>query len=67
MGLFSIFNLIFPVWKYDLLEANDKSRAAGLIAFIDMQPFNDMLVFLMEQTGKSLAINMRSVILRSLR
>lgn len=39
----------------------------GLLAFIDMKPPNDMLVFLMERTGKFLAIIVRSIVLHSLR
>lgn len=50
-----------------MLAANDKGRTAGLLAFIDMKPSNDVLVFLMERAGKFLAIFVRSVVLHTLR
>lgn len=40
---------------------------ASLLAFIDMNPSNDMQVFFMERTGKFLDVIVRSVVLCSLR
>lgn len=50
-----------------MLTGNEKSRTAGLLTFIDMKPFNDMLAFLVERTEKFLAISVRSILLPSLR
>lgn len=67
MGLFLVFNLIFPIWKNMCWQIMTRVELLGLLAFIDMKPPNDMLVFLMERTGKFLAIIVRSVFLHSLR
>lgn len=64
MGLFLVFNLIFPIWKNICLQL--MGRATGMLVFIDMKPSNDLLFFLMEKTVKFLAIIMGSVVLRSL-
>lgn len=49
-----------------MLGTYDKGRATGMLAFIDVKPSNDLLVFLTEKSVKFLAITVRSVVLHSL-